>query len=125
MAVRIRMTRAGSKRKPFYRFVVMDSSVQRDGGFLDWVGQYNPIAKPHDIKVDEAKVAKWLGRGATLSDGVRSLLKKNGTLKRLEGGAETAGGAEAAGGAVSAEGTEVQVQPDEARIEEGTQDSAS
>jgi small subunit ribosomal protein S16 len=91
MAVRIRMTRAGSKRKPFYRFVVIDSNAQRDGGFLDWVGQYNPIAKPYDIKVDEAKIAAWLGKGATLSEGVRSILKKSGILMRLKGGAAEAG----------------------------------
>jgi small subunit ribosomal protein S16 len=84
MAVRIRMTRAGSKRKPFYRFVVMDSRVQRDGGFLDWIGHYNPLAQPYEIKVDEAKFSHWLGRGATLSEGVRSLLKKSGILARLQ-----------------------------------------
>jgi small subunit ribosomal protein S16 len=89
MSVRIRMTRAGSKRKPFYRFVVMDSRVQRDGGFLDWVGQYNPISKPHQITVNEEKVSQWLAKGATMSEGVRSLLKKNGTLARLS--AATAG----------------------------------
>jgi small subunit ribosomal protein S16 len=88
MAVRIRMARAGSKRKPFYRFVVIDSRTQRDGGFLDWVGQYNPIAKPHKITVDEAKVSHWLGRGAILSEGVRSLLKKHGTLARIGGAAQ-------------------------------------
>jgi small subunit ribosomal protein S16 len=77
------MTRAGSKRKPFYRFVVIDSKTQRDGGFLDWVGQYNPLAKPHQINVDEAKVSAWLSKGATMSEGVRSLLKKAGTLARL------------------------------------------
>jgi small subunit ribosomal protein S16 len=88
MAVRIRMARAGSKRKPFYRFVVIDSKTQRDGGFLDWVGHYNPIAKPHKITVDEAKVSHWLGRGAILSEGVRSLLKKNGTLARIGGSAQ-------------------------------------
>lgn len=83
MAVRIRMTRAGSKRKPFYRFVVIDSKTQRDGGVLDWVGHYNPLAKPYEIKVDEAKVSKWIARGATMSEGVRSILKKSGTLAKL------------------------------------------
>ncbi len=84
MAVRIRLTRTGSKRRPYYRFVVMDSRVQRDGGFLDLVGHYNPLATPYEIKVDEAKVFDWLGKGALMSDGVRSLLKKNGTLTRLQ-----------------------------------------
>jgi len=84
MAVRIRLTRTGSKKRPFYRFVVIDSRVQRDGGFLDLVGHYNPLAKPFEIKVDEAKLAGWIGKGATMSDGVRSLLKRNGTLTRLQ-----------------------------------------
>jgi len=83
MAVRIRLTRTGSKKRPFYRFVVIDSRVQRDGGFLDLVGHYNPLAKPFAITVDEAKLTGWLGKGATMSDGVRSLLKRNGTLARV------------------------------------------
>jgi len=120
MAVRIRMTRAGSKRKPFYRFVVIDSSVQRDGGFLDWVGQYNPITKPHDIKVDEAKISAWLLKGATLSDGVRSLLKKSGALGRIKGGKPEAGaGAGEAEAAAGAEGRAEAEGPGEAgRAEE-------
>lgn len=105
MAVRIRMARAGSKRKPFYRFVVIDSRTQRDGGFLDLVGHYNSIAKPHKITVDEAKVSHWLGRGAILSEGVRSLLKKHGTLARI-GAAARGGGGEAAEG--QAEGQAVE-----------------
>ena len=95
MSVRIRLTRKGSKKRPFYRFVVMDSRVQRDGGFLDLVGHYNPLAKPFEIKVDEAKLVDWLGKGATMSDGVRSLLKRNGTLRRLQPApAKPAGGQE-------------------------------
>jgi len=84
MAVRIRLTRKGSKKRPFYRLVVIDSRVQRDGGFLELVGHYNPLAKPFEIKVDEAKLASWLGKGATMSEGVRSLLKRNGTLAKLQ-----------------------------------------
>ena len=88
MSVRIRMARAGSKRKPFYKFVVINSKTQRDGGFLDLVGHYNPIAKSGGVTVDEAKVSHWLGRGAVLSEGVRSLLKKHGTLGRIGGAAK-------------------------------------
>jgi small subunit ribosomal protein S16 len=84
MAVRIRLMRMGSKRRPFYRFVVADSRGKRDGGFLDQVGTYNPIAVPHEIKVDEEKIFDWLSKGAGLSDGARSLLKKNGTLSRWD-----------------------------------------
>ena len=83
MSVRIRLTRTGSKKRPFYRFVVMDSRVQRDGGYLDLVGHYNPLAQPFAITVDEPKLSGWIKKGATMSDGVRSLLKRNGTLARL------------------------------------------
>jgi small subunit ribosomal protein S16 len=82
MAVKIRLMRLGSKRRPFYRFVVMDSRKKRDGDFLDQVGYYNPIAVPHEIKVDEEKVFEWLAKGAQISDGAHSLLKKIGTMKK-------------------------------------------
>jgi small subunit ribosomal protein S16 len=82
MSVRIRLMRMGSKRRPFYRFVVTDSRGKRDGGFLDRVGYYNPIVEPHEIEVDEERIFEWLGKGAGLSDGARSLLQKSGTLAR-------------------------------------------
>jgi small subunit ribosomal protein S16 len=84
MAVRIRLMRMGSKRRPFYRFVVADSRGKRDGGFLDQVGYYNPIERPQQIEVDEDKVFDWLTKGAQLSDGARSLLRKAGTLARWD-----------------------------------------
>jgi len=84
MAVRIRLMRMGSKRRPFYRFVVADSRGKRDGGFLDQIGYYNPIEQPQKIEVDEDKVFEWLTKGAQLSDGARSLLKKTGTLARWD-----------------------------------------
>ena len=84
MAVRIRLMRMGSKRRPFYRFVVADSRGKRDGGFLDQIGYYNPIERPQKIEVDEDKVFDWLTKGAQLSDGARSLLKKTGTLARWD-----------------------------------------
>jgi small subunit ribosomal protein S16 len=82
MAVRIRLMRMGSKRRPFYRFVVVDSRGKRDGGFLEAVGHYNPIADPEEIKVDENKIFDWLGKGAQISDGAHSLLKKIGIINR-------------------------------------------
>ena len=84
MAVRIRLMRMGSKRRPFYRFVVADSRGKRDGGFLDQVGYYNPIEKPLKIEVDEEKIFDWMSKGAQLTDGARSLLKKAGTLARWD-----------------------------------------
>jgi small subunit ribosomal protein S16 len=84
MAVRIRLMRMGSKRRPFYRFVVADSRGKRDGGFLDQVGYYNPIEKPLKIEVDEDKIFDWLSKGAQITDGARSLLRKVGTLARWD-----------------------------------------
>ncbi len=98
MAVKIRLQRMGGKRKPFYRFVVMDSRNRRDGAYLDSLGNYNPIAKPFKIEIDEEKVFMWLGRGAQMSEGARSILSKVGVLKKWE---DRKGGAPAAG----AEGT--------------------
>jgi small subunit ribosomal protein S16 len=84
MPVRIRLTRRGSKRRPFYRIVVVDSRGKRDGGFLEQIGQYNPISTPHEFKVDEEKVFDWLKKGAQLSDGARDLLRKHGTLRKWD-----------------------------------------
>lgn len=82
MAVKIRMRRMGAKRKPFYRIVVADSRMPRDGRFIEEVGYYNPLANPTEYKLDEDKVFDWLEKGAQPSDTVRSLLSKAGLMKR-------------------------------------------
>ncbi len=81
MAVRIRLTRMGAKKKPFYRIVAADSEAPRDGKFIDILGHYDPMKDPAVIKVDKNKVNSWLERGARVSDSVKSLLKKQGMLK--------------------------------------------
>lgn len=78
MAVRIRLTRKGSKKKPFYRVVAADSEAPRDGRFLDILGYYNPMKDPAEINLDRDKVSKWLEVGASASDSVRAILKKEG-----------------------------------------------
>ena len=75
MAVRIRLTRMGRKKKPFYRIVVADSEAKRDGRFLEVVGTYDPMQKPAAVTVKQDRVADWLARGAKPTDTVRSLLK--------------------------------------------------
>jgi small subunit ribosomal protein S16 len=75
MAVRMRLTRIGSKKNPIYRVVVADSRSPRDGKFIDIVGRYNPQTEPSLIELDEAKVKEWLGKGAQPSDAVSRLLK--------------------------------------------------
>ena len=75
MAVRIRLTRVGSKKNPIYRVVVADSRSPRDGRFIDIVGRYNPQHEPSLIEFDEAKVKEWLAKGAQPSQPVARLLK--------------------------------------------------
>ena len=75
MAVRMRLTRVGSKKNPIYRVVVADSRSPRDGKFIEIVGRYNPQHDPSLIEFDEAKVKDWLSKGAKPSDAVSRLLK--------------------------------------------------
>ena len=82
MSVKIRMRRMGSKRKPFYRIVVADSLMPRDGRFIEEVGYYNPLTNPDEVKLEEDKIFEWLEKGAQPSDTVRSLLSKAGLMTR-------------------------------------------
>jgi small subunit ribosomal protein S16 len=75
MAVKLRLTRVGSKKNPIYRVVAADSRFPRDGRFLDIVGRYNPQPDPSVIELDEAKVKDWLAKGAQPTDAVARLLK--------------------------------------------------
>ncbi len=68
----------GSKKRPFYRIVALDSATRRDGRALDIIGHYNPMVEPNEIKVDKEKTRMWIDRGAKPSDTVRSLLKRTG-----------------------------------------------
>jgi len=82
VAVHMRLRRMGSTKRPFYRIVVAESHMPRDGRFIEIIGHYNPIADPAEITVDEEKVYQWLRQGAQPTDTVRSLLQKTGTWKR-------------------------------------------
>jgi small subunit ribosomal protein S16 len=75
MAVRIRLSRLGRKKHPFYRIVVADGERQRDGKFLDIVGTYDPMQNPAAIKINTEKLQDWLGKGALPSTTVESLIK--------------------------------------------------
>jgi small subunit ribosomal protein S16 len=83
MAVKIRMTRMGAKKKPFYRLVVADSRAPRDGKFIEQIGYYNPISEPAQIKIDEEKAVKWLNDGAQPTETVKALFKKHGVYEKL------------------------------------------
>ncbi len=75
MAVRLRLTRVGSKKNPIYRVVVADSRSPRDGKFIEIVGRYNPQTDPSTIELDQEKIQEWIGKGAQPSDAVAKLIK--------------------------------------------------
>jgi len=75
MAVKIRLKRMGSKKKPFYRIVVADSRAPRDGKFIEEIGYYNPLTESKEIKVDAEKVNTWIKNGAKPTDTVNRLFK--------------------------------------------------
>ena len=75
MAVKLRLTRVGSKKNPIYRVVVADSRSPRDGRFIDIVGRYNPQTDPSTIELDEAKIKDWLSKGAQPTGAVAKLIK--------------------------------------------------
>ena len=77
MAVKIRLTRIGAKKAPFYRVVVADGRYPRDGRFIEEVGYYNPMTDPVEVKIDAEKAKKWLGNGAQPTETVKALLKKS------------------------------------------------
>lgn len=76
MALRIRLARFGAKKRPYYRIVVTNSESPRDGRFLEILGTYDPRQEPAEVKVKEELLTLWLGRGATPTDTVASLLKR-------------------------------------------------
>ncbi len=78
MAVKLRLTRVGSKKNPIYRIVAADSRSPRDGKFIEIIGRYNPQHDPSLIEVDEEKARKWLSNGAQPSETVGRLLKIKG-----------------------------------------------
>jgi small subunit ribosomal protein S16 len=80
MAVKLRLTRIGSKKNPIYRVVAADTRSPRDGKFLEIVGRYNPQTDPSTIDFDEEKVRGWLGKGALPTEPVARLLKAKDLL---------------------------------------------
>lgn len=77
MSVKIRLSRHGAKKKPYYRIVVSDSRSPRDGKFIEQVGSYDPKAASGGVKINKEKVEKWLKQGARPTQTVSELLKKS------------------------------------------------
>jgi len=74
--VAIRLTRAGTKHRPFYRIVAIDREKPRESRYIDLIGHYNPMSEPAEVKLDVEKYNEWIKKGAKPSQTVRSLLKK-------------------------------------------------
>lgn len=79
--VKIRLTRMGAHKHPFYRVVVADQRFSRDGRFIEEIGYYNPMTEPKEIKIDAEKANKWLANGAQPSETVKKLFKQSGIIK--------------------------------------------
>lgn len=80
MAVKIRLQRHGSKKRPFYFIVVADARAPRDGKFIQKIGTYNPLSVPASIQLDRQKALEWLHKGAEPTDTVRRILSFKGVL---------------------------------------------
>ncbi len=76
--VKIRLTRKGTKKRPFYRVIVADSRRRRDGPFLEIIGTYDPLKNPSEIKIDTERAKYWLSCGAQPTSVVKKLLKISG-----------------------------------------------
>ncbi len=86
MPVRIRLSRKGTKKRPFYRIVVADSRRSRDGKFIDQLGTYNPILSkdnPERLKLNTDKAQEWIKKGAQPSDRVRAFLSNLGIVEKV------------------------------------------
>jgi small subunit ribosomal protein S16 len=81
MATKIRLARAGAKKRPFYQIVVADGRSRRDGSFIENVGTYDPTKNPAVVKLKIDKAAEWLSKGAQPTDTVRQLLKDAGLFE--------------------------------------------
>lgn len=82
MAVKIRLTRMGAKKKPTYRIVATDSRRPRDGQYIELIGTYAPVGECN-VKINEEAALKWLNQGAIPTDTVRSLFSKAGIMKKF------------------------------------------
>jgi small subunit ribosomal protein S16 len=84
MAVKIRLARHGAKKRPFYRIVAADNDSPRDGRFLEKLGTYNPLRDPAEVVLNTDRVKYWIGQGATPTDTVRTILKREGVFTAAE-----------------------------------------
>ena len=80
--VKLRLTRMGAKKAPFYRIVAVDSRKARDGQYIDQIGYYNPVSEPKQIVIDAEKAKAWLAKGAQPTDTVMGLFVTQGIVEK-------------------------------------------
>ena len=80
MAVRMRLSRAGTKKAPFYHLVVADGRMPRDGRFIEQVGTYDPTREPPVVHLERDRITHWISRGAQPTDAVSDLIKAGGSI---------------------------------------------
>ncbi|MCH7712294.1 MAG: 30S ribosomal protein S16 [Chloroflexi bacterium] len=80
--LRIRLRRVGKRGKPSYRIVVADVRAPRDGAYLEWIGNYDPMADPPSVVIKRERAEEWLSKGAQPSDAVKRILQWQGILER-------------------------------------------
>ncbi len=86
MAVKLRLQRHGTVKRPYYRIVAADSKHKRDGRYLEIIGSYDPTTEPTAVKIDEARALDWLSKGAQPTDTVRNLFSKAGIIAKSKQG---------------------------------------
>ena len=80
--IRIRLARVGKKGRPSYRIVVADVTAPRDGSYLEWIGNYDPMADPPVVTLKNERASHWLSMGAIPSDAVARIMDQNGLMER-------------------------------------------
>ncbi len=81
--LRIRLRRVGKRSRPSYRIVVADSGAPRDGAYLEWIGQYDPLYDPPRVTLKEERAVEWLRRGAQPSEAVQRIFRWNGIFEKV------------------------------------------
>lgn len=81
--LKIRLTRIGAKKSPYYRIVVADARIRREGRPVETIGQYDATKAPAAVNIDEERALAWLAQGAQPTDTVRSLFKKEGIMQKF------------------------------------------
>ncbi len=74
--LKIKLTRLGKKKQPYYRIIIAEARSKRDGKYIDLIGSYNPMSNPKEIKIDIAKYDEWINKGAKPTETVADLYKK-------------------------------------------------